>query len=355
MAAVLLAACVAATAPADTMMVLNPAPPGPDGAWLDIDAVGSDLRDVLRLLAKAGGSSVVIDDSIRSRRVDLTLENVSWLQALDLLCRSNGLEWHREGKVVQVARQGILRQTSRLEQAALEAGGGGSNLALVRRPLGWADGATAVEAVRSSLGPQGSVEFDPVAGALVIRDVPGKAGEALASLHRVEPLVTTPVRTRQPLQVFAAICEPTAADLAEILPLVEPLPARLTAGAGIRPHVLVEGAREALRAVFARSRDTLDAIGMAASQDEQVKLDFSFGGNDAQSREAPVLLVSPRVDGSRGVLTARARIARDAESVTRASWHAPSDAVQVLLVDPVPPGGAPRVIVVLLAGSGESG
>jgi len=82
---------------------------------IDLDVVGADVRDVLRLLADVRGINLVIGDDVTGR-VTIKLRRVRWEHALDVILRTRGLEAERlPGNILRVAP----RQTLAAERAAL--------------------------------------------------------------------------------------------------------------------------------------------------------------------------------------------------------------------------------------------
>lgn len=72
------------------------------GSPVTLNLKDADVRDVAAHLAELAGLSVVIDPEVRGT-VTVSLRDVPWDQALDLILTANGLGWVREGKVVRIA------------------------------------------------------------------------------------------------------------------------------------------------------------------------------------------------------------------------------------------------------------
>jgi hypothetical protein len=74
------------------------------GARIDVRFNNRDVREALQSLAQEGGATVVIDEGITDR-VTLLCSRVRWDQAFDVVARSHGLDWSRNGDTLVVARR----------------------------------------------------------------------------------------------------------------------------------------------------------------------------------------------------------------------------------------------------------
>ena len=91
--------------------VQRPAPSGTEtrerekvytGNPVTFDFSGADLRAVLRTFSEISGLNVVIDPSITGT-VDVSLREVPWDQALEIILRANKLGYAIENNVVRIA------------------------------------------------------------------------------------------------------------------------------------------------------------------------------------------------------------------------------------------------------------
>ncbi|MFO0547218.1 MAG: protein kinase [Polyangiaceae bacterium] len=96
----------------------------PEGPPLDLELKSASLRDVLQLLASAGGVNVVLDDGLGGK-VTVIAKSVSWQDALSGVLRSQGL-WFRyreNGKILRIAPQHLLdREDSEARERQRAAG-----------------------------------------------------------------------------------------------------------------------------------------------------------------------------------------------------------------------------------------
>ena len=81
--------------------------------------VRADLRAVLRTFAEISGLNIVIDPSIQGT-VDVSLRDVPWDQALDIILRANRLGYSVDGTIVRIAPLTVLAELGILGFALYE-------------------------------------------------------------------------------------------------------------------------------------------------------------------------------------------------------------------------------------------
>ena len=77
------------------------------GDPISLDFQGADLRAVLRTFAEISGLNIVIDPTIQGT-VDVSLHDVPWDQALDIILRANKLGYSVDGTIVRIAPLTVL-------------------------------------------------------------------------------------------------------------------------------------------------------------------------------------------------------------------------------------------------------
>ena len=78
------------------------------GHPISLDFQGVDLRAVLRTFAEITGLNLVIDPEVKGV-VDVSLHEVPWDHALDIILRANQLDYTVEGTIVRIAPIETLR------------------------------------------------------------------------------------------------------------------------------------------------------------------------------------------------------------------------------------------------------
>ena len=72
------------------------------GHPVTLDFQAADLRTVLRTFADISGLNIVIDQAVQGA-VDVSLHEVPWDQALDIILRDHKLGYSVEGTIVRIA------------------------------------------------------------------------------------------------------------------------------------------------------------------------------------------------------------------------------------------------------------
>ncbi len=69
---------------------------------ISLDVQGTDVRDVLRLLAETGGINILASGEVQGA-ITVRLVDVPWEQALEVVLKLTGLAQERQGNVILVA------------------------------------------------------------------------------------------------------------------------------------------------------------------------------------------------------------------------------------------------------------
>lgn len=139
---------------------------------ITIDMQNAEIGNVLRLLADVSGENLVYGDEVKGK-ITLKLKDVPWERALDVICKTRGLGYEREGNIVRIAPQATLdaELRARLDLVEEQALKGPLTTRIV--PLSYARAKEMAEQVKLMLSPRGSVAFDERTNTLIIRDVRG--------------------------------------------------------------------------------------------------------------------------------------------------------------------------------------
>ncbi len=171
------------------------------GEPITLDFQGADLRAVLRTFAEiAQGLNIVIDPSIQGT-VDVSLRDVPWDQALDIILRANKLGYSVEGNIVRIVPLQVLAAENEERRKLQEAQALAGELRVLTRAVSYAKAADLVPVVtRSALSPRGDVQVDARTNTLIIRDLADRltqADELIARLDRPQPQVEIEARIVQ--------------------------------------------------------------------------------------------------------------------------------------------------------------
>ncbi|MDO5639283.1 MAG: type IV pilus secretin PilQ [Neisseria sp.] len=90
------------------------------GRRISLDFQDVEVRTILQILAKESGTNIVASDSVNGK-MTLTLKDVPWDQALDLVMQARNLDMRRQGNIINVApREELLAKDKATLQAQKE-------------------------------------------------------------------------------------------------------------------------------------------------------------------------------------------------------------------------------------------
>ena len=176
------------------------------GHPVSLDFSGADLRSVLRTFAEISGLNIVIDPTIQGT-VDVSLRDVPWDQALDIILRANRLGYSVDGTIVRIAPLTVLadEETQRRKLSDEQALAG--ELRVMTRALSYAraeDLRTLLTA--TALSQRGSIQTDARTNTMIINDLPERlerAAALLTTLDVPQPQVEIEARIVQTNRSFA--------------------------------------------------------------------------------------------------------------------------------------------------------
>ena len=171
------------------------------GDPITLDFQGADLRAVLRTFAEISqGLNIVIDPSIQGT-VDVSLRDVPWDQALDIILRANKLGYSVEGNIVRIVPLNVLASENEERRKLAEAQALAGELRVLTRSVSYAKAADLVPVItRSALSARGDVQVDGRTNTLIIRDLADRlsaADELISRLDRPQPQVEIEARIVQ--------------------------------------------------------------------------------------------------------------------------------------------------------------
>ncbi|NUE65727.1 type IV pilus secretin PilQ [Snodgrassella sp. ESL0253] len=152
------------------------------GKHVSLDFQDIDVRTILQILAKESGMNIVASDSVQGK-MTISLKDVPWDQALNLVMESRNLDMRRNGNVINVApreellsRDGatleqqkkiddlgpLLSQTFQLKYRSVED---------FRKILKLSEDGKSSDPEHSILSTRGSALMDPATNTLIITDI----------------------------------------------------------------------------------------------------------------------------------------------------------------------------------------
>ncbi|MGE0359778.1 MAG: type IV pilus secretin PilQ [Vicinamibacterales bacterium] len=311
-------ATAAAIAPTPAVLQTSSAQPAPaptagapadgprfTGHPVSLDFQGADLRAVLRTFAEISGLNVVIDPTITGA-VDVSLRDVPWDQALDIILKANKLGYYVDGSIVRIAPLGVLADEEAQRRKLADEQALAGELRVVTRPLSYAKAADLVPIItRSALSSRGEVQVDARTNTVIIRDLPDRltaATELMAALDLPQPQVEIEARIVQTTRDFArsigvewGFQGRVAPELGNTTPLAFPNNGSLSGRTG-----LAQGPDGVANAVNLGVANASSALGLAlGSINGAVNLDVALSALERSGQGR--LLSTPRVSTQNNV------------------------------------------------------
>ncbi|HZZ85688.1 MAG TPA: type IV pilus secretin PilQ [Anaeromyxobacteraceae bacterium] len=151
------------------------------GRRITLDFHDIDIRNLLRLIADVSKRNIVVADDVTGK-VTVSLRNVPWDQALELVLKTKGLDKEELGNVIRVAKS---EQIAKERQARLDAVRAQAPLLPLKVrliPVNFARANDVSGRVKDVLSDRGTVSTDDRTNVLIVKDV-------AENLERAEKLV----------------------------------------------------------------------------------------------------------------------------------------------------------------------
>ncbi len=140
------------------------------GRRITLDFHDIEIRNLLRLIADVSKRNVIVADDVNGK-VTVSLRNVPWDQALDLVLKTKGLDKEEMGNVIRIAKiEDIAKeQIARAEAAKARAPLLPLKVRLI--PVNFARADDMAKRVKDVLSERGTVATDERTNVLVVKDV----------------------------------------------------------------------------------------------------------------------------------------------------------------------------------------
>jgi type IV pilus assembly protein PilQ len=176
------------------------------GHPVSLDFSGADLRSVLRTFAEISGLNIVIDPTIQGT-VDVSLRDVPWDQALDIILRANRLGYSVDGTIVRIAPLTVLADEESQRRKLSDEQALAGELRVMTRALSYARAEDLKALVTATaLSQRGSIQTDARTNTIIINDLPERlerASSLLTTLDVPQPQVEIEARIVQTNRSFA--------------------------------------------------------------------------------------------------------------------------------------------------------
>ena len=136
-----------------------------------LDVQGTDVRDVLRLLAETGGVNIVASGEVQGT-ITVRLVDVPWEQALDAVLKLTGLAQERQGNVILVAPAERFRSARQERMQARQAESQTEPKITRMVPLNYANATQLKATLEKLLGACASIAVDGRTNTLILSGTP---------------------------------------------------------------------------------------------------------------------------------------------------------------------------------------
>jgi type IV pilus assembly protein PilQ len=143
---------------------------GYTGRRISLEFHDIEIRNLLRLIADVSKKNMVVSDDV-SGKVTVSLRNVPWDQALDLVLKTKGLGKEEMGNIIRIAK---LEEIAKEQEAALKAAKAREPLVPLKVriiPVNFARAGEMAGRIKDVLSERGSVSTDERTNVLIVKDV----------------------------------------------------------------------------------------------------------------------------------------------------------------------------------------
>ena len=141
------------------------------GEPITLNLKDADVKDTLQKFSELTGLNIVLDPEVRGT-VTVSLTDIPWDQALELILKINGLGYTLEGNVMRIAVTGKLAGEETQKRALLTAQEQNRPIKTIIQKLSYATGARMVDAIKKVMTARGDVYVDLASNSLIIKELP---------------------------------------------------------------------------------------------------------------------------------------------------------------------------------------
>ena len=172
------------------------------GKKVSLEFENINLRALILLLGQMTDKNFVVDPSVAPTAVTISLRDLPWDQALDIILDYYGLGKIEENNVIRIASRARLGQEAEERRRLATQRALAVPLRQITKPVNYAQANSLATLIRRNLSQKGEVVVDQRTNTLVISDIPSKVEEHLKLIEALD------IPTRQVI-VEARIVETT--------------------------------------------------------------------------------------------------------------------------------------------------
>ncbi len=141
------------------------------GEPLTLNLKDADIKDTLQKFSELTNLNIVLDPDVRGT-VTVSLTDIPWDQALELILKINGLGYVLEGNVMRIAATGKLAHEESARQNLLKAQEANRPTRTVIQKLSYASANSAATTAKKVMSPRGDIFVDERSNLLIIKELP---------------------------------------------------------------------------------------------------------------------------------------------------------------------------------------
>jgi type IV pilus secretin PilQ/predicted competence protein len=156
------------------------------GKKVSVEFENINLRALILLLGQMTDKNFILDPSVQPISVAISLRDLPWDQALDIILDNYGLGKIEEGNVIRIASRARLTQEAEERRRLVEQQALAVPMRQIAKPINYAKAEALAQLLRRNLSTKGEVVVDARTNTLVITDIPSKVEEHLKLIDALD-------------------------------------------------------------------------------------------------------------------------------------------------------------------------
>ncbi|MGC8928012.1 MAG: type IV pilus secretin PilQ [Myxococcota bacterium] len=139
------------------------------GKRISMDFKDANIHNILRLISDVAKINIITSDDVKGN-VTVTLRNVPWDQALEIILKTKGLGMKKTGNIIRVAPLEVFQKEAEAEMAKKKALDALEPLKVRLIPVNYGYAKDIVSQVKDVLSDRGTINIDERTNVIIIKD-----------------------------------------------------------------------------------------------------------------------------------------------------------------------------------------
>ncbi|MCX7958639.1 MAG: type IV pilus secretin PilQ, partial [Deltaproteobacteria bacterium] len=139
------------------------------GKRISMDFKDANIHNILRLISDVAKINIITSDDVKGN-VTVTLRNVPWDQALEIILKTKGLGMKKTGNIIRVAPLEVFQKEAEAEMAKKKALDALEPLKVRLIPVNYGYAKDIVSQVKDVLSDRGTINIDDRTNVIIIKD-----------------------------------------------------------------------------------------------------------------------------------------------------------------------------------------